>query len=96
MNLQNPVRRSGVQLRKMEDECLLYDEETGRIHILNMVAGLVWEMCDGSHGIGDMESRLRQECDVPDEGTIAGDLERVIAEFASLGLLDVGADAGPP
>ena len=71
----------------MEDECLLYDEENGRTHIVNAVAGLVWEMCDGAHSIGDMESRMRELYDIPRDVNVARDLDGIIAEFGDLGLL---------
>ena len=88
MDTHKPLRNDQVLLRKLEDECLLYDQETCRIHVLNGAAGFVWEMCDGTHSMHDMEDTIQRAYDSVGDANVAEDLRRIVAEFAELDLLD--------
>jgi hypothetical protein len=88
MNPERPLRKDQVLLRIIGDECLLYDQERGRIHILNAVAGTVWRMCDGAHGIHAIADAVREAYEVPDDAHLTGDVESVVTAFANLDLLE--------
>ena len=87
---ENPLRKEGVEARKLGDEYLLYDPDTGALHVLNASAQIIWQMCDGSHTSGEMQSAMRDAFDVCD-ADIAGDVEQILSSLREKGLL-----AGPP
>ncbi len=87
MNSDRPVHKDHVLLRDMGDECLLYDRERGRIHVLNAVAGTVWRMCDGAHGIGAIAEAVRDAYEVPHDADVTGDVETIVTTLANLELL---------
>ncbi len=87
MDEYKPLRKDTVSVRTLEDECLLYDEEQSRLHVVNAVAGFVWELCDGSHSLRDMEAKMRDNYEVPPGTNLADDIRRTIDEFANLELL---------
>jgi len=41
------ARQSGLILRELENEILIYDTENNKAHCLNETAALVWQQCDG-------------------------------------------------
>ena len=84
MNLDRPRRKKGIALRRMGDECVLYDSEKGSIHIVNAVAASVWEMCDGSRSLVDMERELRAKYAVPDGSAVKADIRTILRDFGSL------------
>jgi len=58
---QTPVaRRSGIVVKKMDNEVLVYDTERHQAHCLNQQAALVWENCDGTRTITDFYRLLDQ------------------------------------
>lgn len=87
MDTYRPLRKDAVSVRKLEDECLLYDEAKGRLHVVNAVAGFVWELCDGSHSLREMEAKIRDAYEVPPGADLAGDIRRTLDEFLNLELL---------
>ncbi len=87
MGFQSPIRKEGIQCRKIGDERLFYDPETGAVHVTNATAEFVWDMCDGQHSLDDMERHLAQVYEVPGEANLRTDLETVIQAFADGGML---------
>ena len=94
MKTRNPIRREGVYCHRMEDECLLYDGEHSKIHVLNEIAGFVWEKCDGDHSVRDIVDEVRGRYDAPEEPVLTEDLQSIIRDLAALGLIESGTD-GP-
>ncbi len=86
MDTNKPLRRDGVRLREMDGESMLYDEEKNKIHILNAVAGSIWEMCDGAHDTLDMEKKLRQSFEISGDVNLEEDIRHIIQNFADLEL----------
>lgn len=87
-----PKAKAGVLARRMDDECLLYDEERGRVHVLNGIAGFVWELCDGTNGLGEMERRVREAYDVPPSVDLSSDIERFVTGLTELELVAFPGD----
>ena len=87
MEAHGPLRKAGIQCRKIGDERLFYDAETGAVHITNATAESVWNMCDGQHTLDKMQQRLAQAYDVPAEADLRKDLQDVIQSFADCGML---------
>ncbi len=87
MDMNKPLRKGGVRLQEMENESLLYDEEKNKIHILNTVAGYVWDMCDGTHDTLEMKKKLRQSFEISRDVNLEEDIRHIIQNFADLELL---------
>ncbi|MDH3284666.1 MAG: PqqD family protein [Acidobacteriota bacterium] len=85
-----PVRKPGIASRRLGEECLLYDDERGSIHVLNSVAELVWSLCDGEHDVGEMEAKIREAFEVPHGKEIRDDIVSILADFMRLEVLESG------
>jgi len=89
-----PRRKPGVLARQLGEEWILYDPESGDLHVVNEAAGLVWEMCDGSLSLQQMGERLRAAYSVPPDADVMADLEKIIASFRERGLCTAQATDG--
>ena len=84
----NPVRREDVIYRQLnEAEAILYDLETGCLHVLNSTAMLIWEACDGAHTPEDMVAAIKERYARTDNRDIAKDVRMTLDAFAAQGLL---------
>ncbi len=54
------TRRSGLLLRELPDELLVYDQERHRAHCLNRTAALVFRHADGSRTLDELALLLGQ------------------------------------
>ncbi len=86
-----PVRRDGVLSRQIGDESVLYDSEKDSVHIINAMAEFVWNMCDGSNSLDEIERHLNDTHTIPEEATVREDLESIIQSFVDLGVLSINA-----
>ena len=56
---QPAARTSGLVVKTLGDEVLVYDLDTHRAHRLNRIAAAVWRACDGARGSGEIATALR-------------------------------------
>ena len=66
------ARASGLVVRKLADEVLVYDLERHRSHCLNPTAALVWDMCDGQTTLGEMARRLGERLNAAVDEQLVG------------------------
>ncbi len=59
-----PVRRSGISSRSDASFTILSDALDRDLISLNPAAARIWELCDGSHGVDEMVSRMTMEYEV--------------------------------
>lgn len=85
---EKPIRKSSVLRGSKGNETVLYNEESGAIHVLNPTALLVWNLCDGEHGIEDIENTMRTEFSVSEDQSVTTDIEEVLERFSKEGLLE--------
>jgi hypothetical protein len=79
------ARRSGLVVRELPDETLVYDTESHQAHCLNRVAGLVFRSADGTRSLDDLARLVGQ-------GQASEELVRgALLDLAAAGLL-----VGPP
>lgn len=77
-NLLPIARREGLLVREVEDEVLVYDQETHRAVCLNRAAALVWKHCDGKTDAKKLARLLSAEMDASlAEGAVWKALERL-------------------
>jgi radical SAM protein with 4Fe4S-binding SPASM domain len=81
-----PKRRSDIIQQEVADELLLYDPKTHSVHHLNPMAGVIWEMCDGSHARTQMADHIVSAVK-GDKAKVLKDVEKTLKEFYSKGLL---------
>ena len=90
MDETGPMRKDGIECQKLEEEWMLYDPQTGCVHVLNAVAEVVWRMCDGRHSIGEMAQQIAAAYEVPEGADVLADVQSVIESFAERGMLEGG------
>jgi pyrroloquinoline quinone biosynthesis protein D len=59
---------------------------SGMMHQLNLLGGMIWNLCDGSRGIDELVSELQLEFDV-DAETLRADVQDFIDELLERGWL---------
>ena len=59
------ARSSGLVVRELEDEVLIFDVEREKAFCLNGTAGSVWKRCDGKTSIEVIRLHLEQELGTP-------------------------------
>jgi Coenzyme PQQ synthesis protein D (PqqD) len=79
------ARSSGLVVRELNDETLVYDVKREKAHALNRFAGLVWKRCDGETSVADMAEVLQGELDEP---VSIDAVWHAIASLADDGLLE--------
>jgi hypothetical protein len=103
-----PERGRSVYTVDVDGEAVLLDEGTGRLHLLNVTAALVWACFDGRSTIGEIVTDVSDELGTPRDQVLADTLA-VTRQLASEGLLanvrparprgkpiDANAHADPP
>jgi PqqD family protein of HPr-rel-A system len=83
-----PKRRERIESHKLGDEWMLYDPETGSLHVVNETAGFVWRLCDGSSGFEQICRRVREEFAVPEGTDVRADVVQAVEALAELGVLE--------
>ena len=80
--------RDDVVSRQVDDEWVLYDPVSEKMHVLNVTASLVWNQLDGTRTIEDLVATVREAFDPPAPiEVLARDVDAVLAQFAAEGLL---------
>jgi len=85
---QTPIaRRSGIVVKKMDNDVLIYDTEHHQAHCLNENAALIWEHCDDKRTVQDLCGLLNA-----DKDTSRHQKEQIIwialIQLEKVGLLD--------
>jgi len=90
MNLATPLRKADVKIERIGKEVVLYNSDQKAIHVLNPTAHAIWELCDGSHTVEDIERELKRSFSVPEGTDLIGDIRATIATFAEKNILESG------
>jgi hypothetical protein len=86
---QTFLRKPGVLERKMGVETILYTGQMDAVHVLNRSARLIWDLCDGSHTLADMEQALREQFAVGANVDLYPDIRLAIEGLLEKGLVSV-------
>ena len=78
-------RRSGLLIRELPDELLVYDQEQHRAHCLNRTAALVFRHADGTRSVDDLARVLDPAAAGPDAVSAA---TLALAQLSDGGLLE--------
>ncbi len=82
-----PRLRSGVELVAMQDEAVLFEEETGRLHQLDPIASLVCRCFDGETSIASVAKELGEGFG-EEPSAIERDVLAMVTQLGRLGLLE--------
>ena len=80
------VRDPGVHSVELDGEALLYDTRSGRVHLLNTSACLIWSSLEEDITGTELATELAAAFEVPFD-VIAGQVAQAIATMVAEGLL---------
>jgi PqqD family protein of HPr-rel-A system len=86
VSIRRPVRKQEVWLRQADDENVVYDPDSGAVHILNATAVAIWVLCDGDTDPGEMVDAICGLSGLPHE-VVSEDVDRILGEFDRAGIL---------
>lgn len=82
-----PLRRQNVVRRKVDDELLVFDEESQQAHFLNPTAETIWELCDGQHDDAAIAQAIAERYAVSPARALT-DVQGVLKDFRGKNLLE--------
>ena len=79
---QSFCRGSGFDIGELPDGYIVTDTKTGRVHYLNPVAAIIFEMCDGMQSVEAITQLLRREFSLDDApgGQVTSCISTLLAE----------------
>ncbi|MDR3466124.1 MAG: PqqD family protein [Xanthobacteraceae bacterium] len=63
---ERPIRADGLEINIMHDGVVIYQRDRNKIHYLNHTAGLVLELCDGTHEASDLAAIVGETYGLPE------------------------------
>jgi hypothetical protein len=83
-----PRGRDDVVFRQLDEEWVVFDPRSDRLHALNLTAALVWTHCTGELDVGEIAAEVGGAFDPPvPSDEVLPDVEAAVARFRSEGLL---------
>jgi hypothetical protein len=83
-----PRARDDVLFRYLDDEWVIFDPVTDRLHALNLTAALVWAECDGERDVAAIADEVASAFDPPlPRDRVLDDVRGAIEAFRDEGLL---------
>ncbi len=83
---QRPVRNSQVLAFPLDDDLVLYEPASGHTYVLNRTGVRIWELADGSRGVGEIAGAVAEEFGVARSEALA-DVSALVAALAAEGLI---------
>jgi hypothetical protein len=81
--------RRDVLFRQLDDEWVLFDPASDRLHTLNLTAALVWSHLDGALDEEEIAREVGAAFEPPVSGpAVAADVREVLRRFRAEGLLE--------
>jgi hypothetical protein len=88
MNVRKYARRPGILASDIGDESLLFSADQETIHVLNPVAKLIWDLCDGTHTLQEIEQAIRAGFSASEDHDVLADVRQTLETFDAQGLLE--------
>jgi hypothetical protein len=79
------VRAENLDVNEVPDGYVIYQTEADRVHYLNKTAAIVFELCDGARGTGDIVARVSKMFEV--EGNADDEIEACVQSLLKEGLV---------
>lgn len=80
-------REEGLLVRAVEEEVLILDSTTDRIHQLNATAGFIWRHLDSGLSTSELGQLLADHFDVG-QSVATSDVETALDDLAKAGLVE--------
>jgi len=80
------VQADDIIWRRIGDDIVVIKDDGLATHVLNKTAAIIWELCDGKHGIDEIAARLYERFDVSPEEAHA-DTRETIENLTKAGIL---------
>lgn len=87
-------RVSSLPYQKLNDEVLVVDPKTREVHLLNATATRIWDLLEMPRTTEQLLATLTEEFDAAPEA-LRADVEVLLAELGSKGLVGVDPASGP-
>ncbi len=84
-----PKAREDVLFRELDDGCALYDPDNEKVHSLNLTAGFIWCLMDGSRSLAQIAAEIAEAAESgADAETVVADVVQAAEQLARQGLLE--------
>ena len=81
-----PARKPDVWLRRSDTENVVYDPDTGTVHMMNATAMAIWVLCDGDTDPEEMVGAICELSGLPRD-VVVEDVRRILLEFEKAKIL---------
>jgi hypothetical protein len=81
----HPTRVEGLEAHEVDDGLVVYQQSTDRVHYLNAVASVVYELCTGEHTEAEIERLVGEAWGLPEPPT--GEVRECLARFRAEGVV---------
>jgi hypothetical protein len=79
------ARKTGLIVKEVDGEILIYDQERNQAHCLNPSAAKIWKFCDGETTLAAAAESLSRDLDAPVDETL---VQYAVDQFAADHLLE--------
>ena len=79
-------RKLDLTKREIDSDLILHDPQTGSVHCLNSVAGVVWALCDGTRDPETITTEIASQFQKA-PSAIANDIKEVLRMFSERGCI---------
>jgi hypothetical protein len=83
-----PLKRASVSAHPLDDDLVLYDQDTGQSFALNRVGWMVWERCDGEHSVATIVTEIAQAFQVSSDH-VQGDVRGLLDQLTAAQLITI-------
>jgi len=82
-----PTRASGLNVKTVDDQVLVHDPRKEKVHVLNLSAGRVLELADGSRDVVKISQELADESSAQ-VAIVQPEVEAILKAFSELELVN--------
>lgn len=84
-----PKARDDVVFRQLDDEWVLFDPRGEQLHVLNLMAALVWAHCTGDNTSEEIADALASAFELPvPQQQVLDDVAAAVGRFQETGVLE--------
>jgi len=82
----HPIANPDILIESIDDEMVAYVPDTDQVHLLNMTAAAVYELCDGTASVHDIITTIKDSAQTSSKA-VAEDIKKIISDFNEKSLL---------
>lgn len=90
MLIKPRTRTARLVIQELDDELLVYDLDTDRVHSLNATAAAVFRACDGETTVAELCDALARRLDARDASTLEPLVHTALSDLERAALLEPG------